>query len=282
MSFNEAKGTHLASQKEHSIGHGEASIQYQNSAEPKDVIDESATLSESCPSTGRLAQHNIARAAKDNSLSVAKYSGNLEASGALNIHKERVGALDETVELHSKRKKETIRSANVKIVNVANFDSLRLHLHRPLTYPDSTYLVDSDLRLRCWVQQIDRHSENMRGWIKVTLVRVQSGGTGGYAVDVGRNKGNAAKSTWDMSLIAESADISRRTQYILYRKPDSAQEPESMSWKIGSRRWALHPTRSSRNHHTVTATALGMLWYRINKRTIVPSRSFSSVSTVNH
>ena len=63
------------------------------------LLSEAAPLSESSPSTGRLAQHNIARSAKDNCLCVAKNSGNLKASRTLDIHEETIGALHKTLEL---------------------------------------------------------------------------------------------------------------------------------------------------------------------------------------
>jgi hypothetical protein len=46
-----------------------------------------------------LTEHNIAVSTQDNSLRVAKNGGNLKASRAFNIHKERVWALHKTLQL---------------------------------------------------------------------------------------------------------------------------------------------------------------------------------------
>lgn len=46
-----------------------------------------------------MAEHNIAGAAEDDGLGVAKYGGDLEASGALDVHEEAIGGLHEALEL---------------------------------------------------------------------------------------------------------------------------------------------------------------------------------------
>ena len=47
-----------------------------------------ASFSQSGPSSSWLAKHDITVSAQDNGLSMAENSGNLEASRALNVHKE--------------------------------------------------------------------------------------------------------------------------------------------------------------------------------------------------
>ena len=49
--------------------------------------------------TGRLAKYLSAAAAKDDRLGVREHSCNGEAARALDVHEERVGALNQTLEL---------------------------------------------------------------------------------------------------------------------------------------------------------------------------------------
>jgi hypothetical protein len=58
-----------------------------------------ASFGQSGPPSSWLAKHNIAVTTQDNGLRMTENSGNLKASRALNIHKERVGALHEALEL---------------------------------------------------------------------------------------------------------------------------------------------------------------------------------------
>jgi len=60
---------------------------------------ERTTHTQACFASGRLADNLVARSTYDNTRSVAKYSGDLEATGATNIHKVGVGALYETLQL---------------------------------------------------------------------------------------------------------------------------------------------------------------------------------------
>lgn len=63
------------------------------------LLSVTAAFSESRPSSGGLTKHDIARATNHHSLCVTKHGGNLEASGALDIHKETVWTLNKALEL---------------------------------------------------------------------------------------------------------------------------------------------------------------------------------------
>jgi len=63
------------------------------------LLSEGASLCETSLSASRLAKHNVAVPAQHHGLGVAKDCGNLKASGALDIHKERVGRLYEPLQL---------------------------------------------------------------------------------------------------------------------------------------------------------------------------------------
>ena len=56
-----------------------------------DLSTVAASLGKSGLAAGGLAEHNIAGAAEDDGLGVAKYGGDLEASGALDVHEEAIG-----------------------------------------------------------------------------------------------------------------------------------------------------------------------------------------------
>jgi hypothetical protein len=58
-----------------------------------------ASLCESGLSSRRFAQMDVAVSAHNDSLSVAKDGRNLEASRAFDIHKKRVGALNQSLQL---------------------------------------------------------------------------------------------------------------------------------------------------------------------------------------
>lgn len=58
-----------------------------------------ASLSQAGLTAGRLAQMNIAVSAHDNCLRMTKNSGNLEASGTLDIHEKGVGRLHKSLQL---------------------------------------------------------------------------------------------------------------------------------------------------------------------------------------
>ena len=60
---------------------------------------EGAALSELSLTTSRLAQDSGARCAEDDSGGVREDGGDLEAARALDVHEERVGRLDETLQL---------------------------------------------------------------------------------------------------------------------------------------------------------------------------------------
>ena len=59
------------------------------------LLAERASLSETSLSTGRLTKDGSARAADDNSLGVREDGGDVEASGALDVHEERTGGRDQ-------------------------------------------------------------------------------------------------------------------------------------------------------------------------------------------
>lgn len=63
------------------------------------LLSETASLGESCPSSGWLAKHNITGSAYNNGLCVTEHSCNLEAPRALDVHKETIRALHETLKL---------------------------------------------------------------------------------------------------------------------------------------------------------------------------------------
>jgi len=60
---------------------------------------EGAALGQASLATGGLAQHGRAAAAEDNSLRVAEYGGDVEATLALHVHEERVGRLNKPLQL---------------------------------------------------------------------------------------------------------------------------------------------------------------------------------------
>jgi len=60
---------------------------------------EGAPLSELGLASSGLAEHGGARGAEHHSGRVAEHGGDLEAAGALDVHEEGVGRLDETLEL---------------------------------------------------------------------------------------------------------------------------------------------------------------------------------------
>lgn len=64
-----------------------------------DLSTVAASLGKSGLAAGGLAEHNIAGAAEDDGLGVAKYGGDLEASGALDVHEEAIGGLHKALEL---------------------------------------------------------------------------------------------------------------------------------------------------------------------------------------
>jgi len=57
------------------------------------------THSEARLTTSRLAKHLSAAAAEDNRLRVREHRGDSEATRALDVHEERVGVLNQTLEL---------------------------------------------------------------------------------------------------------------------------------------------------------------------------------------
>ena len=63
------------------------------------LLSVGASFRQASLSTRGFAQMNIAVSAHDNSLRMAKDSRNLEAPRALNVHKERVGGLYESLQL---------------------------------------------------------------------------------------------------------------------------------------------------------------------------------------
>jgi len=63
------------------------------------LLSVTASLGKSSPSSSWLAKHNITGSAYNHGLSMTEDSGNLEASRTLNVHKETIGALYETLEL---------------------------------------------------------------------------------------------------------------------------------------------------------------------------------------
>jgi hypothetical protein len=60
---------------------------------------ERAALGQAGLAAGGLAQNGGARSAKDNGSRVAEHGGDLEATGAFNVHEEAVRALYEALEL---------------------------------------------------------------------------------------------------------------------------------------------------------------------------------------
>eukprot|EP00178_Gracilaria_changii_P013258 TRINITY_DN37472_c0_g5_i1.p1 TRINITY_DN37472_c0_g5~~TRINITY_DN37472_c0_g5_i1.p1 ORF type:complete len:243 (+),score=14.38 TRINITY_DN37472_c0_g5_i1:106-834(+) len=64
-----------------------------------DLLTEGASLRESRLPAGGLAQDGRARSAHHDSLGVAENGGDVEASGALHVHEEAVGALNQPLEL---------------------------------------------------------------------------------------------------------------------------------------------------------------------------------------
>ena len=64
-----------------------------------DLSTVAASLGKSGLAAGGLAEHNIAGSAQDDGLGVAKYGGDLEASGALDVHEEAIGSLHKSLEL---------------------------------------------------------------------------------------------------------------------------------------------------------------------------------------
>jgi len=70
-----------------------------HSATLVDLSTVAASLGKSGLAAGGLAEHNIAGSAQDDGLGVAKYGGDLEASGALDVHEEAIGGLHKSLEL---------------------------------------------------------------------------------------------------------------------------------------------------------------------------------------
>lgn len=70
-----------------------------HSATLVDLSTVAASLGKSSLAAGGLAEHNIAGSAQDDGLGVAKYGGDLEASGALDVHEEAIGGLHKSLEL---------------------------------------------------------------------------------------------------------------------------------------------------------------------------------------
>jgi hypothetical protein len=64
---------------------------------------ERAALRKPSLATGRLAEHRGAAGADDDGLSVRENGRDREAAGALDVHEERAGALDESLELVLRR-----------------------------------------------------------------------------------------------------------------------------------------------------------------------------------
>jgi hypothetical protein len=64
---------------------------------------ERAALRKPGLATGRLAEHRGAAGADDDGLSVRENGRDREAAGALDVHEERAGALDESLELVLRR-----------------------------------------------------------------------------------------------------------------------------------------------------------------------------------
>eukprot|EP00411_Alexandrium_monilatum_P024038 CAMPEP_0175207298 /NCGR_PEP_ID=MMETSP0093-20121207/13041_1 /TAXON_ID=311494 /ORGANISM="Alexandrium monilatum, Strain CCMP3105" /LENGTH=112 /DNA_ID=CAMNT_0016500459 /DNA_START=31 /DNA_END=369 /DNA_ORIENTATION=+ len=60
---------------------------------------EGAALSEPRQAAGGLAEHDVAVPTKHNRLRMAVDGGDLQATGALDVHEEAVGRLDHTLEL---------------------------------------------------------------------------------------------------------------------------------------------------------------------------------------
>ena len=63
------------------------------------LLPEGAPLDEAGLTSSGLAQGNVARAAKDDGLGVGEDGGDVEASGALNVHEEGVRGLHQALEL---------------------------------------------------------------------------------------------------------------------------------------------------------------------------------------
>lgn len=63
------------------------------------LLAERASLSEASLTTGGLAQNVAAGTAEHNGLGVREDSGDLHAAGALDVHEEAVGSLDQSLEL---------------------------------------------------------------------------------------------------------------------------------------------------------------------------------------
>lgn len=63
------------------------------------LLPERAPLGQPRPTASRGAQHSRARRADDDRLRVAEHDGDLEAALALDVHEERVGGLDQPLEL---------------------------------------------------------------------------------------------------------------------------------------------------------------------------------------
>ena len=63
------------------------------------LFAEATSLGEPSLAAGRGAEHDVARSAKDHGLCVAEDGGDLEASGALDVHEEAIGGLHKSLEL---------------------------------------------------------------------------------------------------------------------------------------------------------------------------------------
>jgi len=63
------------------------------------LLPERAALRQARLAAGRLAEHGRAAAAEDDGLGVAEDGGYAETARALDVHEERVGGLDQALEL---------------------------------------------------------------------------------------------------------------------------------------------------------------------------------------
>lgn len=66
-----------------------------------DFLSVGATFGESGSSSSGLAEHNVAVSAQDYSLCMAENCGDLEAAGALDVHKKGIRTLHEPLKLVS-------------------------------------------------------------------------------------------------------------------------------------------------------------------------------------
>merc|ERR1719183_948671 len=63
------------------------------------LLAEGAALREASETTGGLAEHHVAVAAEHDGLRMGEDRGDLEAAGALDVHEEGIGGLNQALEL---------------------------------------------------------------------------------------------------------------------------------------------------------------------------------------